>query len=902
MTDNAQRLEAVIMISLTPDAIPTDADIEGLAKGLRGSHPLYTVTDEEYEELLKRIKAALRVEVGPSSRVIEDYRPWVASRKADITPFYWDRYRLYLLQNGLGPKSVSALDQVAEEILDLVGNPASFNGWPRRGLVMGDVQSGKTSNYTGLVCKAADAGYRLIIILTGTLEMLRRQTQGRLDAGFVGLDSAGILTRSQSRREIGVGRIARARSAGVFTSTLSDFRTNMVNQLGFRLQSMHEPVILVVKKNRQILDNLTAWLLNYNSNDGGTIDEPMLLIDDEADSASVNTSREKASAINAAIRKLLVVFPRSTYIGYTATPFANIFINPDSTDEMLGDDLFPRHFVFGLESPSNYLGALSIFGEEASGQCLREIDDADDWLPRGHRSSQTVASLPESLTKALRTFVLVNVILDLRPLSLKHRSMLVNVSQFTAVQEQVKEEVKDLLYRIQLDLRNYSGLPEREAERFDTIAELHRLWEEEYADCGEDWTSILASLNRAAQPISVRAVNQRTGAASLDYSQYRDDGLRVIAIGGNSLSRGLTLEGLCVSYFYRNTQMYDTLLQMGRWFGFRDGYADLFRIWMGEEAIGWYGHIAEAAEELRNEIKWMQKSRLKPIDFGLKVRAHPESLLITARNKMRHSYEITKILSVSNRLVETPRLYADEGHLEANHRATLRFLERLRLSEASWVEGKTNPFWTQVDPSLVAEFLESFVAYPLNLSFQPHDLAIFIRAATDPKMRTWDVVIPGGEGGISESGTEIKVHRQRRKLKHAKETKSILVSSKNMRVGSRGVEKEGLTAALQQDAEACFFADPANQGKKSIPDHAYRQVRERPLLMVHFLEDSESLLDIIEPRKRGLPLCALGLSFPRLSAESETLTYRVNLVEFRNMLEADEPEDDELEDEGDQAG
>lgn len=895
MSENAKRLEVAVVTTLSLSGIPTETDIFDLASQLR-SLPSYSVGDEDFTRIIGRLKESLRIDMGLGSLVVQDHAPWLMARKATIDPYFWARYSHFLLKEGMAPKVVAALDQVGNEILDLLGNPADVAGWPRRGLVMGDVQSGKTSNYTGLICKAGDAGYRLIILLTGTLESLRRQTQGRLDSGFVGLDSAGVVTRNKTHRDVGVGLISAARSAGVFTSTKSDFKEATANQLGFRLNLINEPILLVVKKNKKILENLTKWLVTFNANQSGTIDLPMLMIDDEADNASVNTDPLKATAINAAIRTLLKVFPRSSYVGFTATPFANVFINPDSTDDMLGNDLFPRDFIYALESPTNYIGASLLFGDDSPIDAIRTIEDAEAIFPKGHKSHLDVDSLPGSLLEALRTFILSNAILDGRTDMPKHRSMLVNVSHFTAVQDKVKNELDFMLKSYQSDIRNYSGLPSEKAEKNKTIAALKMTWEREFGNEGTPWEAILARLNAAVQPIEVRAINQRSGAGSLDYAIYGPSGLRVVAVGGNSLSRGLTLEGLCTSYFFRNTQMYDTLMQMGRWFGYRDGYVDVFRLWMSETAIAWYGHISEASEELRREIRWMQAEKLKPFDFGLKVRAHPESLLITARNKMRNSREVTRTVSVSSRLIETTRLYSDSPRLQANFYSAVAFIHKLKASKAQRIESNKQPFWTEVAPELVAEFLESFVGHPLNPIFQPRELAAFVRAAKDPKMGSWDVLIPGGDGKDFKPVNDIHVNLEQRKLEiDSNVHRSMLVSGKKMRVGSRGVEKEGLSIDERHEAERKFAEEKQYAGKKSIPDHVYRTERSRPLLMLHFLEQSgKDSLNL----KSGVEVCALGLSFPKLLHDNEMVSYRVNLVELRNMLETDNDlDEDENEDE-----
>lgn len=378
ISENASKLEIAVKVTLTNDGkIPSEDEILELAGQLRGIKR-YAVSDDEFTDVIRRLHESLRIDMGIGSRVVDNHIPWLQANKAEIDTFYWARYQTELRKQNWPPKVVNALDRVTDDILDLMGNPAGEAGWPRRGLVMGDVQSGKTSNYTGLICKAADAGYKLIILLTGTLESLRRQTQERLDAGFVGLDSSGVVNRrNRHRREIGVGLIDGARAAGVFTSTVGDFKAATVNQLGFKLRDYKEPVLLVVKKNKRILENLTDWLITFNASHGGQINSPLLLIDDEADNASVNTNPDKATAINASIRNLLKVFPRSSYVGFTATPFANVFINPDTTDDMIGDDLFPRDFIYALAAPDNYVGSQLIFGDDSPLNCLRYIVDAE---------------------------------------------------------------------------------------------------------------------------------------------------------------------------------------------------------------------------------------------------------------------------------------------------------------------------------------------------------------------------------------------------------------------------------------------------------------------------------------------------------------------------------------------
>lgn len=813
----------------------------------------------------------------------------IQRQQASIEPFYSQRYNTFLHRLEWPPRVISTLDRVTDEVLDLLQDPTTPGPWKRRGLVIGDVQSGKTATYTALCCKAADAGYRLVILLTGTLESLRRQTQERLDEGFVGLDSSGLLKRTS--RAVGVGLIDSRKAAGVFTSREKDFSKNILNALGFRLDAFNVPVLVVVKKNKRILENLEKWLSDFNANQNGKIDAPLLLIDDEADSASVNTNPADVdpTQINTRIRALLSLFTRSSYLGFTATPFANIFIDPESDDEMLGDDLFPRDFIYTLDPPSNYVGPSAIFGDQSQLEILRPVEDGYEYFPPRHKSDLRVESLPDTLFTALNCFLVANAIRDLRNEGPSHRSMLVNVSRFTAVQDLVTAIIHERLATIQQDIRNYSQLPISESLKNPSISKLHQVWESEYAHAGFDWPTIQRSLLTAVLPVSVKAVNQRTGAASLDYARQKDTGLRVVAVGGNSLSRGLTLEGLTISYFFRNSQMYDTLLQMGRWFGYRDGYADLCRLWITDEAAQWYAHITSATEELRDEIKKMRQQHATPMDFGLRVRAHPDSLIVTAQNKMRQAKTIERVISLSGQHLETARLRSSSFALQSNRAALKRFLDQV---EGGKIKSEPSPWenliWRGVPKELVASFLRDFDVHPLNVTFQTGDLANYLESTVEPRMRTWDVVMPSGSGEAITVGPP-SVRSSKRKIIVSDGT--LLVSGTKARVGSRGIEKEGLEVSEVRRLEQEFKA--SNPGK-SISDKVYRTGRIRPLLLVYVLSATvnDNTRDDLDE------IVALGLSFPVFDDTdvAKRVMYRVNLVEWRSMIE-EEIDDDLLDDE-----
>ena len=647
--DNINKLENLAHL-LVLQHFPTDVPTEnGIKECLTQARTLIPASDEEYDQVLKLLYAHLRVTMEIGVAVVDEstYKPWLNERKKDIKFYYWERYRKYLeITKNWNGVVIETLGRVSDEILDLIGNPANEASWQRRGLIMGDVQSGKTANYATLCNKAMDVGYKVIIILAGTQENLRRQTQERLDLELVGLDSQLILDRVGRKLPVGVGNIDGTHFVATFTSKNNDFDQKLLNNLNMRITTCLEPVVFVIKKQKQRLTYLEKWLRIYNAGTDGKIDSPMLLIDDEADNASVNTKDDDdPTTINECIRKLLILFKRASYIGVTATPYANIFINPDNEKEMLGNDLFPRDFIYSLSAPTNYIGNSAIFGEEATHDyVVQEIgDDAELAIPIRHGSQLCVKELPDSLYTALNYFVLTNVIRDIRGPSNNHRSMLVNISRFTNVQSQVRNIIHAWIERTKSAVINFGSLEPQEALRNKSMKSLFDIWQAFNFSkfCENDWSIIQQKwLYNAINRLTVVEVNQRTGSTVLDYDAYKDNGFRVIAVGGNSLTRGLTLEGLSVSYFYRNSQAYDTLLQMGRWFGYRIGYEDLCKIWMTDEANECYSHITKATNELRDEIYSMRNYGMTPREFGLKVRSHPDStermvgkLLITARNK-----------------------------------------------------------------------------------------------------------------------------------------------------------------------------------------------------------------------------------------------------------------------------
>ena len=921
------------------DPPPSEAEIDEILARLAGA---FGATPDQVVEARKLLHArfSIRMELGQTLKV--EHVPWLDSRRATIEPFYWNRYREMLLRGNWSPLVVATLNRSMDDLLDLLGDPAANGNWERRGLVVGDVQSGKTASYAALICKAADAGYRMVILLAGTLENVRRQTQERLDAAFVGLDSRDFLARGKLKHKthIGVGHIDARRDGIVFTSRDKDFRAAIASALSISLNSVREPVLVVAKKHKGVLENLAAWLRTRNADREGRIDVPLLLIDDEADNASINTRSKpnETTAINERIRDLLALFRKSSYVGFTATPFANIFIDPTSRNEMIGDDLFPGDFIHLLEPPTNYYGMDRIFppmdpeqsdagDAEARAVGLRTIEDSDPWLPVDHKSDVQAGALPESLLTALRYFLLTCAIRDLR-VSHKveghersiHRSMLVNVSRFTLIQNQLAAQLHTELERIRDQVRLYGRLkPAQAASRSPEIGLLEGIFKDELAQAGFDWARVLAGLHESISPVRVQAVNQATGAASLDYSVMKEPpGVRVIAVGGNSLARGLTLEGLCVSYFLRNSKAYDTLLQMGRWFGYRDGFPDLCRIWLTVDAEGWYRHITEATQELKRDFARMRRQRATPAEFGLRVRTHPDTLLITARNKMATGVNIVgevRDISLVGRGIETAKLYADQQRNEDNIKIVDRFLADLKNARGEPGESDNGraAVWRNVPAGDIARLLREFLVHPLNHDFQGDAIADFLTRSTDaddPQLKQWTVAVPNeGRGGEVrpplQAGLGVRA-KERIVLLRQTPPQSLLISGKKTRVGGREDVLHGLSA---EQAKAVKTAEiQAGTAEKSIPEDAYRAAMQHPLLVIYLLQgierkekDSKTGKHIEVSYKEGLILPALSLHFPGNqdpNASRRYVSYRLNRVaqgELEMELDGDDLADDDTE-------
>lgn len=852
-----------------------------LIRAIVDGGPFSTLLMTEREMIIKELEASFDITQTNGSSVHSPYTPWLPGRRAEIDFFYWDRLRRYYLETGqLPPQVVAALDKDTDDILGYCGNPAHDAAWRRRGMVMGHVQSGKTTNYSALIAKAADAGYKIIILLAGITNSLRAQTQERLDQTFIGRKSLFQKIASEELAITAYSSVKRFPAYG--TTRDSDFSKQSASTYGVTLAALKEPVIFVTKKNKATLEALRNWVREQNA--GREVDYPLLLIDDEADNASVNTGdAERVTAINKAIREILSYFSRSTYIGYTATPFANIFIDPDSDDEMLKEDLFPKDFIKALDPPSNYVGAHRIFTErgDLKEPMIRLLDDYDSYLPLRHKRDLPLAELPPSLVQAVRIFVLAMATRYLRGDGKKHCSMMINVSRFNDVQEKIYGLVYQYVQELGNAVRLNAGLG-RKGLSNKHLQSLSEDFRSEYPDIGCTFDDVLTVLPEAMASIEIRTVNMR--GQSLDYSRYSDTGLHVIAIGGLALSRGLTLEGLCVSYILRNASASDTLMQMARWFGYRQNYESLCRLYIPAESAGHYEFITDAIEELRSEIKRMERQNMTPAEFGLRVRHSPAAIRITAANKMQTATSITVAQDYSGRHIEGFALPNSREANLRNHASVTRFIERLK--EPTRKLGTM--FWENVAAESVVDLVRTFefTSHP-DLTSIDGRTSLFLDYVGDrlaSELRFWDVALPVQSGAadlirFSPFG-ELPLRRRHSGVIND----GIFKFTASNRVAVKGDEALGLEKAA---------LDAASTGGELSGTDICR-LRSRPLLILHVvsvkLRKDQAAALLIESPAVTLSFCLPGTDIKPLER-----IYQVNKVYKRQFEPLAEDRDDDVD-------
>ncbi|GER09400.1 Z1 domain protein [compost metagenome] len=676
----------------------------------------------------------------------------------------WSRHEAFLLsQPKWQPHQIAS---VAEESLRIISKttPAGRPNFQCRGLVVGYVQSGKTANFTAVAARAADVGYRLIIVLSGIHDSLRNQTQRRLNRELV---------------DVGVDWIT-------LTDETTDFHEPPVAD-GFASTGT---VLIVAKKITPILTRINQWLGKL---EGRLNEVPVLLIDDEADQASINTRGNRRdpsvdeetspdentapSLTNALIRDILNKIPRATYIAYTATPFANILIDPDASDSKVGEDLFPKDFVVQLPRPDGYTGTEELFGVSAEGRdVLRPVDAADvkALKPKQRKKSEAVVArgpldLPQSLSDALLTFALVGAIRLLRGQTGKPHTMLVHVSQLQRDQARIGSAIEE-------QIRTWFHHEEAEP------GVLRRMIKSALTSLGavELPATEEAVLEEAVNNLAraeVVVLNSTTGG-ELEYDEK--PGRQLIAVGGNRLSRGLTLEGLTVAYFLRTTTLADALLQMARWYGFRTGYDDLIRIWTTDGIAQWFVELALVEESLRDSITALNRAGRRPDEMAIRMRAHSK-LLLTSKAKSKMLTDDARSWSGENPQTILFPLH-DGDALERN----LELASGLLRQHPPTQDAHGGAIAHDVPAEDVALFLRQYEGHPSSIAFQGAEIADWIlERAVAGELVNWTVFIanPQRDRQVLLGGRPFGlVHRSLQ----ANESIGILIDPRHEGIGLHG--------------------------------------------------------------------------------------------------------------------
>ncbi len=630
----------------------------------------------------------------------------------------WSRHEAYLqAQPRWKPHQIAS---ISEESLRIISKttPIRLPIFQCRGLVVGYVQSGKTANFTAVAARAADVGYRLIIVLSGIHDSLRNQTQRRLNRELV---------------NVGVDWIT-------LTDEEADFTEPPVAD-GFTSTGT---VLVVAKKITPILKRINSWLGKLEDR---LVEVPVLLIDDEADQASINTrgnrqdpsldeesapdSDTAPSRTNELIRDILNKCPRATYIAYTATPFANILIDPDASDNKVGEDLFPKNFVVQLPRPDGYTGTEELFGVSAQGRdVLRSVDDADvsALKPRQRKKGEAVVAhgpldLPQSLCDALLTFALVGAIRLLRGQKGWPHTMLVHVSQFQRDQMRIGDAINEQIRAwFHHEMAEPGVLRQMMKSALDGLGAVELPVAE---------TTVIDEAVTNLARLEVVVLNSTTGE-ELDYDEK--PGRQLVAVGGNRLSRGLTLEGLTVAYFLRTTSLADALLQMARWYGFRAGYDDLIRIWTTDGIAQWFVELALVEESLRDSITALNKAGRRPDEMAIRMRAHSE-LLLTSKSKSKMLSEAARSWSGEN-----PQTILFPMHDAVALARNLESASTLLHQYPPTQDAHGGAIVHDVPAEDVALFLRHYEGHPNSVAFQGAALADWImERATVGELVTWTV-------------------------------------------------------------------------------------------------------------------------------------------------------------------
>ena len=736
-----------------PGAGGIDAATESVCQGLDRLQPgLSSQLSGEIAEARERVRCHFsKIELLRRISVYQLTPPWYFGPSP--SDFHWPAVFDFLNNTkGWRRKDVQSIDKESTEVVSLLADPRQQR-FSCRGLVVGHVQSGKTANMTAVAAKALDAGYNTVIVLAGMTNKLRYQTQMRLDADLVSRHPMNwqVLTPSDLEGDF------RAPPHGGFLSHMDKAQLAVIKK---NVSPLRQLKIAVKRTLRAVRNKLR-----------------ILVIDDECDQASINSAARELdmTAINGRIREILSLLPAVTYVGYTATPFANVLINPYPVDGQQLDDLYPKDFITALTRPDSYFGTEKLFGlvpsdadnvqpEEEGLDMIRDVPPDEEALLQPTSRKDRDSFYPEmadSLETAILYFLATCAARHARGDGTKHMTMLVHTSAYVIAHERVASLISHWV------VSSASKIVDRTSDLGERV---QRTWEAEMRRIPGNLTDapkvsvdqIFDNLQTVLDVIEFPIEN----GSSDDRIDYTGEPKTYIVTGGTILARGLTLEGLTVSYFLRSANQYDTLLQMGRWFGYRPRYEDLPRIWMPEDLSLRFRSLATIEQEVRDDIEQYRRHNRTPLDIAVRIRAIP-GMAITGANRMRAARRCAVSYWGTHR--QTVRFeHRDDGILRANWAAGADLVSRaqalgLRDTEAA-AAGKW--LWRGVSKPSILRFLNAYVTHPAHVDLGLDMLVPFLEQHNS-RLRAWNVGIVQGRDGpesaqpIGTAGTVRMVSRAR---------------------------------------------------------------------------------------------------------------------------------------------
>ncbi|HDR4604107.1 Z1 domain-containing protein [Bacillus cereus] len=843
---------------------------------------IYNINDQESIDdwsLEMYVKHGINIELEKPS-IMRNDEPSSWFDKNELTSsFFWNRYKHYLLNIKSWPvESIQSIDDTTNEILKSLGDPKSLEPFDRRGLVLGYVQSGKTANFTGLINKAYDLGYKLIIVLSGMHNDLRSQTQIRLEEEVIG----SVLDENGNPK--GVAQIRQNDSGHIISTWTTQEKDISSNSVG-KVTHINRPTLLVVKKNKTILETLREQLIYHQTL--YDLDIPVLIVDDEADQASIDTSdpdkKEDPKTINKLIRQILELFERKAYVGYTATPFANLLINVEAETLEEGKDLYPKDFLVGLSKPKGYCGPEEFFNVFEDADYRRpshirflhqdEIKMFDSIKKKTHGNK--FEEVPDSMIKAILSFLITISVRNLRGQRNSHNSMLIHTTRFTDVQRTIKNEIEK-----QFDNIKNQILFNQDSK---IVKSLKRLYENDFIKTTKEWSeeievfkwpNVYREVKKVIHDIQIMEINGKS-EDTLSYYKYKREGLNVIAVGGDKLSRGLTLEGLSITYYYRNTLMYDTLMQMGRWFGYRKGYMDLCRIYTSSTIAEYFEHLAEAMVELRQEFDKLARLSVTPKQYAIKMLSHPK-MSLTSPLKMKNA--ISTGFNYHGKLQQTRLFDIDKDFYINNMRATEKLINKIVHKVDLIGDAKTKYHMVKnVDVTLIIDYLREYRTSEKATSVISTQIIDYIqRANQHGELINWNVAIVDGDENQKNNMGVFPVVFGDVKINNA----VIRGTDAFKKYGHRQIDKVDIGAIVAGKEE---FIDLGIEDRKSIIDKnqlRMKRKKETGLLLVYPLHPKVEVFDRlgIEFSSNLVPI-GIGISF---SGDEENSTFNKREIRKKN--------------------